>query len=484
MSIVAPENLFPLPLTAFERFMLADESSDYPMVFYLQVRLKGVVDRDVMKLAVDDAFSRHPLLCCRVKKTWRGGYWIWAGDQVSEFDWDCDHWMQQEPWRQAIDLTSGIGLRVWGEQHSDHAIITMQFHHACCDGIGAAQFLEDVAIAYAWHYAKSVDQTVDQTVDLPELRPINLQLLKTRGNSDGRRVAHVSGSIFYRTYIVMKYTIRYLCQEKLPFLARSTMRQNDLQTGLGLTTIKLTRAETRGLREAAKKYNASINDLLVRELMLLSHHWNAQVVKPRRRFLSFRPQTMCVLVPTSLRGPLDAELPACNVVSYVFMARAVALMNRPDELLCTVRDEMQLVHQYQAGWLFVQAIEAMQRLPGMLRLIMLKTQNSCMSTTVLSHMGNLLNGISSRLPREGRSIQMGNLVVEDIAGIPPIRQGTSVAFSTVLVNGCLAVSIRCCAKRFSSADTLELLNTFADRLKSTASDSLVGSESPMARVNI
>jgi hypothetical protein len=195
---------------------------------------------------------------------------------------------------------------------------------------------------------------------------------------------------------------------------------------------------------------------------------------------------MCVLVPTSLRGPLDAELPACNVVSYVFMARAVALMNRPDELLCTVRDEMQLVHQYQAGWLFVQAIEAMQRLPGMLRLIMLKTQNSCMSTTVLSHMGNLLNGISSRLPREGRSIQMGNLVVEDIAGIPPIRQGTSVAFSTVLVNGCLAVSIRCCAKRFSSADTLELLNTFADRLKSTASaaDSLVGSESPMVRVNI
>lgn len=72
MSIVAPENLFPLPLTAFERFMLADESSDYPMVFYLQVRLKGVVDRDVMKLAVDDAFSRHPLLCCRVKKHGEG----------------------------------------------------------------------------------------------------------------------------------------------------------------------------------------------------------------------------------------------------------------------------------------------------------------------------------------------------------------------------------------------------------------------------
>lgn len=467
MSLVAPEHLFPLPLTAFERFMLADESSDFPMVFYLQVRLAGVVDRDVMRLAVDDALSRHPLLCCTVQKTWRGGHWVWAGDQVTEPDWDRDRWMGQEPWRQPIDLSNAIGLRVWGEQHADHAIITMQFHHACCDGIGAAQFLEDVAIAYARHHAVSVGQETD----LPEMRSVDLELLKTRNDSNGRRVADLPGSIFYRAYIILKYTLRYLCQKKLPFISRFSGENADRQTGLGLVSLKLTRAETRGLRSVAKQSNASLNDLLVRELMLLSHRWNRRSAKPKLSLPSLRIPTMCVLVPTSLRGPLDHELPACNVVSYVFMARSVRLMEQPEKLLCSIRDEMQLVHQFQAGWLFIQAIQSLQRLPGMFRLIMRGTRDTCMSTTVLSHMGNMLNGISSRLPREGKTIKMGNLLVEDVCGIPPIRQGTAVAFSTIMANGTLSVSIRCCAGRFSASDVQDVLNAFVQQLRQTASAS-------------
>lgn len=467
MPLAAPENLFPLALTAFERFMLEDESPDFPMVFYLQVRLAGVVDRGVMRMAVDEALSRHPLLCCTVQKTWRGGHWVWAGDQVSEPDWDRDRWMSQEPWSQSIDLTSVIGLRVWGEQHADHAIITMQFHHACCDGIGAAQFLEDVAIAYARHYAISIGQEAD----FPEMRSVDLELLKTRNDFQGRRVANLPGSIFRRAFIILKYTLRYLRQKKLPFLSRGDVNQKDRQAGLGLVSVTLTRAETRGLRDVAKRSNASLNDLLVRELMLLSQRWNGNVAKPKRSLLNLKVPTMCVLVPTSLRGPADHELPACNVVSYVFMARPVGLANQPEKLLCTIRDEMQLVHQFQAGWLFIQAIQSLQRLPGMFRAIMRSTRDTCMSTTVLSHMGNMLNGISSRLPREGRSIKMGNLLVEDVCGIPPIRQGTAVAFSTMMVNGVLAVSMRCCADRFSAADVQALLNGFAEQLRQTASAS-------------
>ncbi len=444
--------------------MLADESSGFPMVFYLKVRLAGVVDRAVMRMAVDDALARHPLLCCTVNRTWRGGHWVWAGDQVTEPDWDRDQWMSQEPWRQPMDLGATIGLRVWGEQHADHAIITMQFHHACCDGIGAAQFLEDVAIAYARQYALSMGQDAD----LPEMRAVDLELLKTRSDSVGRRVADLPGSILRRIYIILKYTIRYLIQEKRPFLAKSAVRQSERQTGLGLHSIKLTREETRRLRDVAKQHCASLNDLLVRELMLLSHRWNERVATRKRRLFRFRIPTICVLVPTSLRGPRDLELPACNVVSYVFMARPVTLMKRPEELLQTIRDEMQLVHQHQAGWLFIQAIQSLQRVPGMFRFIMRRTRHTCMSTTVLSHMGNLLNGISSRLPREGKSIKMGNLLVEDVCGIPPIRQGTAVAFSTVMIQGALSVSIRCCPDRFSAADSQDLLSELVAQLRQTA----------------
>ena len=464
MSPTAPDNLFPLPLTAFERFMLADESADYPMFFYLQVRLKGVVDRNVMRSAVDQALSRHPLLCSRIETSTRVIHWVWAGGEVPEPDWDRARWMAEEPWRQPIDLTTNIGLRVWGEQGSDHATITIQFHHVCCDGIGAAQFLEDVAIAYARHHAASTGATAE----LPELRPLNLELLKNRNRAEGRRVANVSGSIVRRIRIVMKYTIRYLAQVKLPLLSKATGDDGERHPGLGLLSLKLTRAETRGLRDAAKQHNASLNDLLVRELMVTAQAWNSNISNKQPRLLRWKQPTFCVLVPISLRGPSDSELPACNVVSYIFIARPLMLVARPDELLISVRDEMQLVHESQAGWMFIQALKAMERIPGLLRLVMKRSRKNCMSTIVLSHMGNMLNAIGSRLPKRDGRIQMGNLLVEDVCGIPPIRQGTAAALSTIMVSGCLSITIRCCPVGFPQSDAQELLNSLLQGLRQTA----------------
>ncbi len=481
MAPVAPQHLFPLPLTAFEDFMLADESSDFPMVFYLQVRLKGVVDRKLMKLAVDDALSRHPLLCCTVKKHTGKNCWSWAGAEIPETDWDESQWSEEKPWQQTIDLRKRIGLRVWGQQTPDHATLTLQFHHACCDGIGASQFLEDVAIAYARHYAVSTNDDRE----LPELRPIRVDLLKNRNDREGRRVADVGDTFIERARVLLKYTLRYLRQDKLPLRSKRDNFHNDRQQGLSLMTVQLSRQETRGLRDAARMLNASLNDLLVSELMVTSNAWNIDHGQSKNKsLLAWKHPTICVLVPTSLRGPSDTELPACNVVSYVFMARETSLVARRNDLICSIRDEMQLVHKHQAGWLFVQAIEALKKIPGMLRLIMWRTRNSCMSTTVLSHMGNLLNTIGSRLPKQDKQIRMGNLIVEDIAGIPPIRKGTAAAFSTILMNGCLSISMRCCADRFSQTEATALLDSFAATLKSTSAQAAKRSKTPVEAAEI
>lgn len=470
MAIVAPSSLFPLPLTAFEDFMLTDESTEFPMVFYLQVRLRGVVDQAIMRLAVETALSRHPLLCCRVETHDGQACWVWAGDELPDTDWNCARWNAEEPWRKSINLRTSVGLRAWAEQDADGATMTLQFHHACCDGIGAAAFLEDIALAYDHHFADSGQHEASRGSgnEAPELRPINLDLLKDRNSRKGRRIADVGGTFVERTRVLLKYTLRYLRQKKLPLLSDSRESQDDSQQGLGLNTLHLNRQETRGLRNAAKRYSASLNDLLVSELMVTCHEWNQQHGQSRPKRFRWKQPTICVLVPTSLRGPSDMELPACNVVSYVFMAREVSLVERRDELLGTIRDEMQLVHKHQAGWLFVQAIEGMRKLPGMLRFIMWRTQNSCMSTTVLSHMGNLMNAIGSRLPKQDGQIRMGNLSVEHIYGIPPIRQGTAAAFSTMMLNGCLSISMRCCPKRFSQEEATELLSAFANMLKRAA----------------
>ena len=67
MSDSKTASIFPLPLVAFERYMLADDRPEYPMTFTLTLRLAGTVDREAFEAAVDEALARHPLLVALVE---------------------------------------------------------------------------------------------------------------------------------------------------------------------------------------------------------------------------------------------------------------------------------------------------------------------------------------------------------------------------------------------------------------------------------
>ena len=59
-------SLFPLPLSTFERYMLADDRPEYPMAFVARVKLCGTLRREVFGAALDETLSRHPLFCALV----------------------------------------------------------------------------------------------------------------------------------------------------------------------------------------------------------------------------------------------------------------------------------------------------------------------------------------------------------------------------------------------------------------------------------
>lgn len=460
MADAASKNLFPLALTAYERYMLADESSAYPMVFYFQNRLAGVVNKDILHRALSDVVARHPLLSCKVQKSWLSVKWV-PNETGPAIQWDHQQCLQDEPWKHPIDLYTGVGLRIWVEQRDDVAIVTYQFHHACCDGIGAGQFLEDIAISYARHFAIANGES-DQ---LPELRQLNPNLLKTRGLPSKRITAHSFQLQMQRSWSWLVYLFAYLFKRKIPLIQRTPLNESEPQQGLALRNLKLSKAETRRLREYARQHNSSLNDVLIRDLMVTAHQWNSQSATQYKPFSGFRRGHICVLVPTSLRGPDDCELPACNVVSYLFLSQSVAAILKPKLLLEKIRDEVQLIRKYQAGWVFLQAINRVAKIPRGLDILMRQTNRMCMSTTVLTHMGNAFNTFGGRLPSRKGYTAMGDLLIEDAYGVPPIRRGTYAAFSSVLFQGRLSVSLRCCSKKFSEQDADNLLELFAKQLK-------------------
>ena len=148
--------LFPLPLSTFERYMLLDDRPDYPMVFVVQLKLSGEIRRPAFESSFEEALSRHPLLCALLRRPARSGpEWMLAEDQRPAVDWDVLGAAIGSPRGERIDLGSEVGLRVWVRQGDGAAEVTLQFHHACCDGIGALRFIGHLLAAYGTRTASA-----------------------------------------------------------------------------------------------------------------------------------------------------------------------------------------------------------------------------------------------------------------------------------------------------------------------------------------
>ncbi len=61
-TIAASKRVFPLHLTPFENYMVADDRPEYPMTFIVEFEFDGQLDPPAFEAAIDDALQRHPLL--------------------------------------------------------------------------------------------------------------------------------------------------------------------------------------------------------------------------------------------------------------------------------------------------------------------------------------------------------------------------------------------------------------------------------------
>ena len=452
-----PATLFPIPLAAFEQYMLMDDNPNFPITFFIQFRLKGRLNLPALDEAINEAVCRHPLLGCRVER--RGGryWWVWSPEVVSRAELNPDVWRATKPWMQPINLSIETGIRAWGDVTDIEAEITLQFHHACCDGIGASQFLEDIAV----YYARLT--TVDGP--LPELRPLRPEALLTRADPGPRRVGRLRGSLPRRLARMLRDSIDFLFLERKEVLkAMPGDDSGEEAEEFNLQSEYLDRAATRRLRNVASRANVTLNDILTRDLMKTLDEWNSESGGARRGKL------ICVLIPCSLRGPADDQLPAANVLGYAFPVRKRRDMLDSAVLLTNLGEEMSEFLKAQHGWLFVQGLQIAQKIPFLMSLSASILRYRCMSTAVLSHMGNRLNSISSRLKTVGDTIHVGNMTLAEIRCVPPLRYGTHAAVATYIFGGRLMINLRCDPATFGVRQTRQFLDRYVARLRRSAEE--------------
>lgn len=435
---------------------MLDDHPEFPITFFIQFRLKGRLDYAAVMESVHAAARLHPLLCCRVER--RGGryWWVWSPEAVAEIDLNPEVWKTTQPWARQINLSVQTGVRAWGEITETHTEITLQFHHACCDGIGASQFLEDFAVCYS--------RRTGATDQQPEARQLNPAMLRTRHLAAPRRVGRLPGSWLTRCGIVVRDTLKFLFHSKEELQPHRADVPSDERDGFNLLTDDLDRATTRKLRAVATHRNVTLNDLMVRDLMLTIADWN------QKSGSSAIGRRICVLIPNSLRGPSDDQLPAANVIGYCFLSRTWQEVGDPEQLLQSLNEETNRVLRDQHGWLFVQGLQLVQKIPFLMSVSAMLLRRRCMATSLLSHMGNRLNSISARMPSEGDVIQVGDATLEEVRCVPALRCGTNAAVATFLWNGRLMVNLRCAPASFGVSQSREFLAMLMARLERSAAE--------------
>ncbi len=212
-----------------------------------------------------------------------------------------------------------------------------------------------------------------------------------------------------------------------------------------------------GLRRLARQTGATLNDLMMAFLFAAIVDWNESTrpVGPR--------QWLRMNVPTSLRRAADEEMPAANVMSFAFIDRRAGQSADMLSLVDSIRVEMEAIKRLRLSLYFIGQMSILAAIPGAMRMVL--RANRCFASAVLTNVGDPTRRFRVRFPRRDNKAVVGNLVLENIIGVPPIRALTRVGVALTSYAGGLTVSLLCDRRWFSRRQAQDFLAVYLKRIE-------------------
>ncbi len=424
--------------------MLLDDCPAYPMSFFVRLRFSGRVNRTQLQQAIDVAQQRHPLLSATVeaigKKRFR---WVAAEDSQVTLVWRDVSPTDEFPRLTHLALKKNVGLRVFVSAGSEATDVTLQLHHSCCDGKGALQFAEDLLILYASSFEDSVQE--------PELQPVDRELLQRRHHFGLTKWEFLR--ILPKQFVGLFGAWQFLVRKPVPIIPHEPVSITD-ETPAAYPAVAVHRfdlAETEDIRGGAKSQGVSNNDLLIRDLFLAISDWRSRACPGQGE------DWLRLSIPVNLRNEGDEQMPAANVVSMVFLDRRDPHFDAPSELLADIHEEMSLIKRLRLGLTYVFSLQVFKVLPG--GLARAARDEQCFATAVLTNLGKVFS--DSRLARndQGRLV-VGDLVLNDVDVLPPIRPLTSAGFSLLCYAGRLSIGLHYDPRSLNKDMADDILKTY------------------------
>ena len=182
-------------------------------------------------------------------------------------------------------------------------------------------------------------------------------------------------------------------------------------------THEFAKKETANILAAARRLDVTVNDLLTRDLFVAVAQWRQQ------NSFGHDNDWLRFSVPVNLRTQADERLSMANCMGMVFLDRRPRDLADPRQLLTSIHEEMQLNKRWQLGLTFVLSADLLRRLPGALSRV--ARADKYAATCVFSNLGVVFG--KTPLPRRDGRIVAGNVVLEGVDFVMPLRPDTSVA---------------------------------------------------------
>lgn len=414
--------LSPLRLSAFERYMLADDRPEYPMTFFLRLHLEGVPDRVRLVQALWRVTGRHPLLSAVVREV--DGVPCWVPAVVAPgLEWGTTP-SGVAP-RAPLDIRRESGLRVRVDASDERATLLLEFHHVACDGIAAMQVVEDLLTAYAG----------EQQVPRPSLRPVVPPLLRRRQRFATTWLDRLTAA--GKFLIAARGLVEFVWNRPVPLATtgrhdpqRANREHDGVPASPASISHRLNVAQTRAFQQAARMEGGTVNDLLLTE-------WLGTLADWQMRHGGRGRDTIRLLMPVNMRRDADEALPAANAVAMVFLDRSVRRSGDGRRLGASLRFDTGWVKRLRLGTVFLDAIGLLGCVPGALGRLL--SSGRCLATAVLSNLGPQLQDLP--LVDDAGLVRAGDVLLSRVDFLPPVRPETRVAVGVVTYAGRLSLTM-------------------------------------------
>jgi NRPS condensation-like uncharacterized protein len=441
------KHLFPLPLTVFERLMIEDDRPEYPMNIVAILYFRGRLNEDAFVAAVGQAAGRHPMLLSQLRKNGRNAYWeLVDAPKIPVTIVDGPEATSQQAPQPPIDIRNECGIRVIGRNAESESSVEIELHHASTDGQGCRFFIIDFVTAYA--------RIAGSPENPPPWLRINYDRLRHRGQfaTKPASVPEAHSEPEEKTTLLQKIKDAWAFANERPRPLRTshTKSIDECQTSRILAHY-FDPAETSHFQLLATKAETTLNDVAIALMFQTTARWNEKHgARPKEQ--------VRVVMPTDLRDRRDGRMTAANRMSYAFIVRRIEDCRDTNDLLRGLFQQTRYIKQVRLGLDFLFMLGLLGKIPGAIRGF--ARMPSCFATVVLTNLGETTRQVRRRFPSQNGIPLVGDVLLERLIGVPPIRPRTRVSAGLCFCSGVMGISLRCDPKWITPDESQRFLDEY------------------------